>query len=304
MAVNDSLTLLNEWKVFGGSLKQFSHNSSATKTPMRFSVFLPSKLNLDSSALSSVEKAPTLFYLSGLTCTDENFCQKAHAFEKAEDLGLILVASDTSPRGANVEGEDDSYDLGSGAGFYLDATKEPYKQNYQMYSYITSELLALVTSSFPVDQDKLGIFGHSMGGHGALTIALKNPHLFRSVSAFAPICHPTDCPWGEKAFSHYLADPQTEARQYDATLLLEDVYANRVEKDSSASPLFPSILIDQGASDQFLEGQLKPEAFQAACEAHGQPLQLNYREGYDHSYFFISSFVKDHLQFHFDQLQA
>ena len=275
-AVTDSLSLLNEWRVFGGTLKQFSHSSTATKTPMRFSIFLPSTLNTENNTSSTIKKAPTLFYLSGLTCTDENFCQKAHAFQKAEELGLILVAPDTSPRGANIEGEDQDYDLGTGAGFYLDATKEPYKGHYNMYSYITSELLNTVTSSFPIDSTKLGIFGHSMGGHGALTIALKNPMIFRSVSAFAPICHPTDCPWGKKAFSHYLASPEEEAKAYDAALLIKDIYEQR----EGETPLFPSILIDQGSNDQFLENQLKPEAFEEACREHGQPLELHYREGF------------------------
>jgi S-formylglutathione hydrolase len=232
-----------------------------------------------------------LFYLAGLTCTEETFMTKAGAQRLAAQEGMILVAPDTSPRGAGIPGETDSWDLGAGAGFYVDATQEPWSRHYRMYSYIL-ELRELVMANFAADPDRTGIFGHSMGGHGALVMALRNPGLFRSVSAFAPIAAPTRCPWGQKAFSAYLGPDQSAWREYDATELMSRTKA----------PFPQGILIDQGLADKFLEQQLHPEAFEEACRQAGQPLELRRQPGYDHGYYFISTFVEDHLRFHKGQL--
>jgi S-formylglutathione hydrolase len=230
---------------------------------------------------------PVLYWLSGLTCTEENFVTKAGAQRMAAQLGLAIVAPDTSPRGLGYPGEDDSYDFGTGAGFYVNATVEPWARGYRMYSYINDELPALVAATFPVDAGRSGIFGHSMGGHGALTIALKNPMLFKSVSAFAPICSPMRCPWGEKALSGYLGGERTEWEQYDATSLV-------TRRGWKGRP----ILVDQGTADGFLAEQLKPELLEAACSEAGVGLNLRRQEGYDHSYFFMATFMEDHLRFH------
>ena len=246
---------------------------------MRFGVFLPPQ--------AEARPVPLLYWLSGLTCTEENFIVKAGAQRVAAELGLALVVPDTSPRGLKIPGEDESYDFGTGAGFYVDATQAPWSRGYRMYSYVTKELPALIASSFPVDGEKAGIFGHSMGGHGALTIALKNPDQYKSVSAFAPISSPMRCPWGEKALTGYLGQDRAAWREYDATALLED----RGWKG-------PALLVDQGTDDQFLERQLKPGLLEEACRRSGVPLELRLQAGYDHSYFFIASFIEDHLRFH------
>ena len=265
---------------FGGQLLYCSHESVVNHCEMRFSIFLPSQ--------ADTVKRPILWWLSGLTCTEDNFTAKSGAYRVAAELGLIIVAPDTSPRGADVA-NDEAYDLGQGAGFYLNATEQPWAKNFQMYSYITEELPALVSSNFPVDMDAQGIFGHSMGGHGALTIALKRPNVYKSVSAFSPIVNPLECPWGEKAFMAYLGSDRDAWREYDACALILDAGDRRA---------YPPILIDQGDTDDFLEEQLKPENFAAACESAQQLLNLRMQPGYDHSYFFISTFIEDHLRHH------
>ncbi|HEX4330900.1 MAG TPA: S-formylglutathione hydrolase [Usitatibacter sp.] len=266
-------------KCFGGTQAVHSHASSELGCAMRFGVFLPPQ------AASS--RVPALYWLSGLTCTEENFIVKAGAQRVASELGIALIVPDTSPRGLGIPGEAESYDLGLGAGFYVDATEPPWSRGYRMYSYVTRELPALVAANFPVDAQRVGIFGHSMGGHGALTIALKNPRDYRSVSAFAPIASPMRCPWGEKALTCYLGPDRDTWREYDATALIED-----------RGWAGPPILVDQGTGDQFLELQLKPQLLRDACQAARVPLELRMQEGYDHSYFFIATFIADHLRFH------
>jgi S-formylglutathione hydrolase len=282
------LQLLSEHACFGGLQRFYQHPSTAIGLPMRFSVYLPP--GFEGGHLPQ-DGLPVVFYLAGLTCTEETFMTKAGAQRVAAEEGLVLVAPDTSPRGAGVPGETDSWDFGVGAGFYVDATEEPWSRHYRMYSYIL-ELRELVVREFGLDADRCGIFGHSMGGHGALTIALRNPTLFRSVSAFAPIAAPTRCPWGEKAFSGYLGPDRAAWRAYDATELVRD------------GPVrFPQgILVDQGLSDKFLAEQLHPDAFEAACAEAGQALTLRRHAGYDHGYYFISSFIEDHLRFHHTNL--
>jgi len=248
---------------------------------MRFSIFVP-KQSGQSGPL------PVLWWLSGLTCSEDNFTVKAGAYRKAAELGLIIVAPDTSPRGEQVA-DDEAYDLGQGAGFYLNATQSPWQPNYRMYSYITEELQQLVCEEFPVNPAAQGICGHSMGGHGALTIALKNPDLYKSVSAFAPIVNPVDCPWGEKAFTAYLGADRSSWAEYDSCDLM------RAAGDRSG---YPPILIDQGGADDFLSNQLRPERFADACGSVGQELVLRMQDGYDHSYFFVSTFIDDHLMHH------
>ncbi|OVZ57417.1 S-formylglutathione hydrolase, partial [Pigmentiphaga sp. NML080357] len=234
------------------------------------------------------------FYLAGLTCTEETFMIKAGAQRFAQRHGIMLVAPDTSPRGAGIAGEAESWDFGVGAGFYLDATQAPWDRHYRMYSYIVDELFGIVTSKLPGDPRRAGIFGHSMGGHGALVLALRNPGKFRSVSAFAPIAHPSDCPWGHKAFGNYLGPDRQAWKQYDATELMR----------ASRQPFPGGILVDQGLSDQFLDTQLRPEAFETACREAGQPLELRRHAGYDHGYYFISTFMEDHMAFHAKALGA
>ena len=246
---------------------------------MRFSVFLP--------AQARAGKVPALFYLAGLTCTEETFMTKGGAQRVAAAEGLILITPDTSPRGAGIAGESDGWDFGLAAGFYVDATQAPWNAHYRMYSYVL-ELYRTVVQELPIDASRVGIFGHSMGGHGALVLALRNPDLFCSVSAFAPICAPSQCPWGTKAFSGYLGQDEQGWLQYDASALME----NRL------TPFPNGILIDQGSADKFLPDQLFPEIFEKACKKAQQPLQLRRQAGYDHGYYFISTFVEDHILFH------
>lgn len=269
-------------KCFGGEQLRCKHFSSSLLCEMTFSIFLPQQL-----ATGADLKLPVLYWLSGLTCTDENFVQKAGAQRVASELGLILVAPDTSPRGDNVPDDpEQAYDLGLGAGFYLNATQDPWQKNYQMSEYITEELPELINKKFPVDENLQSISGHSMGGHGALTIALKNPGKYQSVSAFAPIVSPMNCPWGVKAFTNYLGEDQQDWQQYDAVSL--------VKKATRPIPM----LVDQGSADEFLEQQLKPSLLVEACSQVGFPLNFNRREGYDHSYLFVASFIENHLRFH------
>ena len=278
--------LLGEHACFGGAQRFYRHDSTQIGLPMKFSVFLPPQ-----AALGPV---PTLLYLAGLTCNEETFMTKAGAQRLAAELGLALIAPDTSPRGAQVPGEADSWDFGVGAGFYLDATQAPWSRHWRMESYLTAELLPLLTRTLPLDAGRIGIFGHSMGGHGALTLALRHPDIFKSVSAFAPICAPSQCPWGQKAFSGYLGtDPSNWAR-HDATALMDGL---------SDAPYPGGILIDQGLADKFLAEQLHPHLFEAACASAGQPLRLRRHAGYDHSYYFIATFMADHLAHHARQLQ-
>jgi S-formylglutathione hydrolase len=264
---------------FGGVQGVYRHAAQETRCAMRFGVFLPPQ--------AQSGRVPVLYWLSGLTCTEENFIVKAGAQRVAAELGLAIVVPDTSPRGLGFAGEADSYDFGLGAGFYVDATQAPWASGYRMDSYVTRELPALVAAEFPVDAQRTGIFGHSMGGHGALVLALRNPDKYRSVSAFAPIASPMRCPWGEKALAGYLGPDRAAWREYDATALIAD----RGWKG-------PPILVDQGTADGFLKDQLKPELLEEACSAAGVTLELRMRDGYDHSYFFIATFIEDHLRRH------
>ena len=283
--------LLSEHACFGGVQRFYKYDSTAIGLPMRFSVYLPPGA-ADTIAGTDAGKLPVLFYLAGLTCTEETFMIKAGAQRVAAELGVILVTPDTSPRGAGVPGEADSWDFGVGAGFYVDATEEPWSRHYRMYSHIL-ELRELVLARLPADPARVGIFGHSMGGHGALMLALRNPALFHSVSAFAPIAAPVRCPWGQKAFGGYLGADQAAWRAYDATELMAN---------STGAPFPKGILVDQGLADKFLAEQLYPEAFEEACRKAGQPLELRRHAGYDHGYYFIQTFVEDHLRFHYRQL--
>jgi S-formylglutathione hydrolase len=273
-----TVELISEHACFGGVQRFYTHQSTAIGLPMRFSVFIPPR--------ADDAKLPALVYLAGLTCTEETFMTKAGAQRVAAELGMILVAPDTSPRGAGIEGESAAWDFGAGAGFYVDATQAPWRGHYQMYSYVL-ELVALLQEALPVDPARLGIFGHSMGGHGALMLALRNPGMFSSVSAFAPICAPSRCPWGQKAFNGYLGSVEAGS-QYDATLLMAGL----------RTPFPGGILIDQGLADKFLAEQLYPDAFEAACATASQPVTLRRQPGYDHGYYFISTFIEDHLRFH------
>ncbi|MCJ8163050.1 S-formylglutathione hydrolase [Acinetobacter zhairhuonensis] len=278
------MELLQHNRCFEGEQRIYRFNSQVLKGDSRFGVYLPPQ------ALEG-EACPALFYLAGLTCTEETFAIKAHAQRLAAQLGLILIMPDTSPRGDQVA-QGDHWDIGQGAGFYINATQAPWAEHYQMESFIADELYTLVLQQFPIQQHRVGIFGHSMGGHGALTLAFKYPEKFKSVSAFAPICAPSQCPWGEKAFSNYLGNDQTVWKQHDATALV-----------SEKGALFNEILIDQGLQDQFY-AQLHPAAFQQACTQVGQELTLREHVGYDHGYYFIQSFIDDHLQFHAVQLES
>ncbi len=268
-------------KVFNGWHKQYRHYSNTLNCEMRFAIFLPPQINTG-------VKVPALYWLSGLTCTDENFMQKSGAQRVAAELGIAIIAPDTSPRGEDVA-DDDSYDLGKGAGFYVNATQAPWNRHFHMYDYIVKELPELIEQHFPIS-DQRAISGHSMGGHGALTIALKNPQRYTSVSAFSPISNPVNCPWGQKAFSAYLGSDKVTWKEYDSCELI-----------AKASHFTPA-LIDQGNDDQFLSEQLKPNLLAAAAQAKGYPLQLNYHDGYDHSYYFIASFIEQHLRFHHQHL--
>ena len=277
--------LLSEHGCFGGLQRFYKHESQVIGLPMKFSVFLPPQVAIDKAG----GKVAALVYLAGLTCNEETFITKAGAQRIAAEMGLALIAPDTSPRGANVPGESESWDFGVGAGFYLDATKAPWSKHYRMESYITTELLPLVATSLPIDKTRLGIFGHSMGGHGSLTLALRHPDLFKSVSAFAPIAAPSQCPWGQRAFTGYLGGDTSSWAAHDATALMSA---------ATAVPFPGGILIDQGLADQFLSTQLYPHLFEVACRAKGQPLILRRHEGYDHGYYFIASFMADHIAHH------
>lgn len=278
------MELLSSNRSFGGWHRRYRHHSAVLNCDMVFGIYLPPQIEQG-------QKLPVLYWLSGLTCTDENFMQKAGAQRLAAELGLILVAPDTSPRGAEVPADPEgAWDFGLGAGFYLNATQKPWAKHYRMLDYVVHELPSILGAHFPIT-DKRGISGHSMGGHGALVCALRNPGYYQSVSAFAPIAHPCDCPWGEKAFSHYLGEDKSLWRDWDATLLL-----------AGARERLP-ILVDQGDHDGFMQDQLKPEALQKAALQVGYPLTLRIQAGYDHSYYFIASFIDDHLRHHAQALR-
>ena len=278
------LTLRNQHACFGGTVGYYSHPSTVCNCDMRFAVFVPPQ--------AQAGPVPVLFYLSGLTCTEDNFTSKAGAQRYAAEHGLMLVAPDTSPRGEDVPDQADAWDFGTGAGFYVDATQAPWSTHYNMYSYVVKELPELIAQEFAVRRDRMGIFGHSMGGHGALVCGLRNPDLFKSISAFAPIAAPSQCPWGQKAFSGYLGPDTDRWKAYDATKLVKE----HAKGDRT-------ILIDQGTADTFLsQNQLLPEVFEAACKAAGQPLNLRLQPGYDHSYFFMATFMADHVRRHADVL--
>ena len=280
------ITQISKTQAFGGSHLQFEHHAKSLNCHMRFAIFLP-------PGATKTNKVPVLYWLSGLTCNDENFMQKAGALKLASELGIAIVAPDTSPRGDDVPDDiDGAWDFGLGAGFYLNATEQPWSKNYQMYDYVVNELPALIEDNFPVN-DKRSISGHSMGGHGALVIALRNSSRYQSVSAFSPINHPTQCPWGLKAFSNYLGADEGQWQKYDATMLML-----RTKVDEYRVPM----LVDQGTADNFLAEQLKPQALIDAAAKTDYPLELRMQEGYDHSYYFISSFIDDHLKFHYLKL--
>ena len=267
---------------FGGIQGFYQHQSQIIGLPMRFSVYQPPQ--------AQHQRVPALFFLAGLTCTEETFMIKAGAQRYAAEYGLTLVSMDTSPRQTGIAGESDAWDFGAGAGFYLNAAIAPWSQYFRMESYITQELRSIIVDHFPVEADHMGIFGRSMGGHGALILALRYPELFRSVSAFAPICAPMQSPWGQKAFGNYLGENQPDWRRYDATALIEDGY--RV----------PDVLIDQGLEDQFLTEQLHPHLLENACATGNQKLTLRYHQHYDHSYYFISTFIGEHIKYHHDAM--
>jgi S-formylglutathione hydrolase len=269
-------------KSFGGWHKQYNHKSTTLNCDMRFAIYLPPQA-------SNGEKVPVLYWLSGLTCSDENFMQKAGAQRIAAELGIAIVAPDTSPRGKEIA-DDEGYDLGQGAGFYVNATQAPWNSHYQMYDYVVNELPKLIESTFPVT-DKRAIAGHSMGGHGALTIAMLNPERYSSMSAFSPICNPITSPWGQKAFTAYLGKNKASWQKHDASELMRQALK------------FVPARVDQGGADNFLVEQLKPEVLELAAKASGYPLDLHMHEGYDHSYYFIASFIEEHLRFHASYLK-
>ncbi|HEY4214348.1 MAG TPA: S-formylglutathione hydrolase [Steroidobacteraceae bacterium] len=273
--------IISQHRCFEGTVGFYRHEAASTACPMKFSVFLPPQ--------AQKGRVPVLYYLAGLTCTEETFMIKAGAQRVAAELGLALVAPDTSPRGVKLPGDSNSWDFGVGAGFYVDALVEPWSRHYRMYTYVTQELRSLIESKFPVDPARTGIFGHSMGGHGALTLALRNPNVYKSVSAFAPISAPRQCPWGQKAFSGYLGPDAGQWSQYDATDLVA-----RVENASQRPP----ILIDQGSGDQFLQRELHPHLFEEAAKKSGYQVKVRRHEGYDHGYYFISTFMEEHLRHH------
>jgi S-formylglutathione hydrolase len=275
---------LSQNKAHGGTQGVYRHRSRETGTDMIFSVFVPPQAETGA-------KLPIVWYLSGLTCTHANVTEKGEFRRACAEAGLIFIAPDTSPRGPEVP-DDEAYDFGQGAGFYVDATEPPFATHYRMHSYVTDELPELIAAHFPADMDRQGITGHSMGGHGALTVALRNPGRYRSVSAFAPIVAPSQVPWGEKALDRYLGPDRTSWRQHDAVALIED--GARV----------PDLLVDQGEADNFLKEQLRPDLLEAACARAGIPLTLRMQPGYDHSYYFISTFMADHLHWHAARLGA
>jgi S-formylglutathione hydrolase len=281
------LDKVEEHASFGGTQAVYRHSSRAVGLPMKFSIYLPPQ--------AATKKVPTLFYLAGLTCTEETFPIKAGAQRYAAEHGIALISPDTSPRDTGIPWEKNSWEFGAGAGFYVDATAAPWNKHFKMYSYVKDELRELALEHFPIDGSRLGIFGHSMGGHGALVLALRNPHIYQSVSAFAPIAAPMKCDWGMGAFTGYLGDDRSEWRRYDASELMQTM----------SSRFAHGILIDQGLDDKFLtEKQLNPEVFEQACEKVGQPLTLRRHEGYDHGYFFIASFIADHIAHHAKVLNA
>jgi len=278
------MKVVSEHTCFGGTQRFLAHDSRECATEMRFSVYEPPQ--------ARERRVPVLYYLAGLTCTEETFMIKAGAQRVAAELGLMLVAPDTSPRQPRLPGDDASWDFGLGAGFYVDATQAPWSAHYRMYSYVTRELPALIEADFRADPERRAIFGHSMGGHGALVCALRNPDRYRSVSAFAPIAAPMQCPWGRKAFTGYLGPDESAWRQYDASVLV------------AARPFHSPILVDQGSADKFLVEQLNPDLFAEACRRPGQAFELRMHPGYDHGYYFIQSFVEGHLQWHARTLGA
>ncbi|MCP5273602.1 MAG: S-formylglutathione hydrolase [Burkholderiales bacterium] len=276
------LEIRNQHSCFDGIQSFYQHTSQVIGLPMRFSVYQPPQ--------AQQNPVPVVFFLAGLTCTEETFMVKAGAQRYAAEYGLMLVTMDTSPRETGIPGETDDWDFGAGAGFYLDATAQPWSNHYLMESYVAHELYGIIINQFPTDKNRIGISGHSMGGHGALTLALRHPEKFRSVSAFAPVSAPIQCPWGQKAFTHYLGTNQHNWRKYDATALIEDGYRTS------------AILVDQGLDDKFMSEQLHPEQLAQVCHNTGQKLTLRYHSGYDHSYYFISTFIADHLKHHRDVL--
>ena len=283
-----TIETLSETSCFGGRIGFYRHTSSSNNCDMRFSVFVPPQ--------AVQGKVPVLTFLSGLTCTEENFMVKSGAQRVAAMLGMMLVSPDTSPRGEGVPDDpDDDYDFGLGAGFYLNATQEPWSANYHMYDYITKELPSVIFDNFPGDPERHGLTGHSMGGHGALTIGLRNPDMFSSLSAFAPICTTLHSPWGQKALGYYLGDDKSTWLDHDAC---------EVARRSGNVTKYDRILVDQGADDPFLAEQLKPELLEAACKESGLPLELHIHKGYDHGYYFISTFIEEHLRFHAERLRA
>jgi S-formylglutathione hydrolase len=278
------MELLSNSKAFGGSQRVFRHESAACSCPMSFAIFLPPQIEDG--------PVPVLWYLSGLTCTHQNVVDKGEYRAAAAANGIAIVCPDTSPRGEGIPDEPDNWQFGSGAGFYLDATQEPYARNYRMESYILDELTEIVAHNFPVDMTRQGIFGHSMGGHGAITLALKNPERFRSVSAFAPITQPSTAGWSRPAFEKYLGPDEAAWRGHDSTALIED--GHRLKE----------LLVDQGTADGFLDEGLRPWLLQAACEKAGIPIELTMREGYDHSYNFVSTFMAQHVSWHAQRLRG
>lgn len=287
MASGDcQLEEVESYKCQGGFQKVYAHYSTELKCKMKFAVYLPPQASQD-------QRCPVIYWLSGLTCTEQNFITKSGFHKAAADEGVIVIAPDTSPRDCGIEGEKDSWDFGSGAGFYVDATTEKWHTNYRMYSYVTKELPAIVAQNFPAS-GKQSVLGHSMGGHGALVCALKNPGLYASVSAFAPICNPSQCPWGVKAFTGYLGENRQQWEAYDACNLVKTWSGKALE-----------ILVDQGTADKFLAaGQLLPENLVAASAGVNVTVKLRMQEGYDHSYYFMSSFIQDHIQYHAKFLKA
>jgi S-formylglutathione hydrolase len=279
-----AISLVSEHACFGGVQRFYSHDSREVHGPMKFSAYLPPQ--------ARTAKVPVLYFLSGLTCTEETFCIKSHAQQTAAELGIMLISPDTSPREPRIPGDADDWDFGYSAGFYVDATQAPWSARYRMYSYVTRELPEIVAAQLPARPGATGIFGHSMGGHGALTLALRNPSLYRSLSAFAPISAPMQSPWGQKAFANYLGTDKQAWREYDASELV-------------ARKAYPGpILIDQGTADPWLAAELLPEKFGAAAARSGQRLNLRMQPGYDHGYYFIQTFIADHLRHHAEQLSG